>query len=106
MRQETEKYLSVESVACNSCCLFSKGLLQQCGEDVHSAESIIGCLEANSKERMHTCMARGEKTLIVCGCGKGLRGARLSLPALFTFTTTQCTLTNTSAVSVGGIVML
>ena len=36
-----EKCLSVESVACNSCYLFSKRLLQQCGEDVRSADSII-----------------------------------------------------------------
>ena len=33
-----EKCLSVESVACNSCYLFSKRFLQQCGEDVCSAE--------------------------------------------------------------------
>ena len=61
MRQE--KCLSVESVACNSCYLFSKRLLQQCGEDVRSAESIIGSLEAkviDLKERMHTCMTRDE----------------------------------------------
>ena len=38
--------MSMESVACNSCYLFSKRLLQQCGEDVRSAESIIGSLEA------------------------------------------------------------
>ena len=37
--------MSMESVACNSCYLFSKRLLQQCGEDVRSAESIIGFLE-------------------------------------------------------------
>ena len=58
-----EKCLSVESVACNSCYLFSMRLLQQCGEDVRSAESIIGSLEAkviDLKERMHTCMTRGE----------------------------------------------
>ena len=91
----------MDSVVCNSCYLFSKRLLQQCGEDVRSAESIIGSLEAkviDLKEIMHTCMTRGDKTLIVSGCGKGLRGAPLSLPALFTFTTTQCTLTNTLAV--------
>ena len=38
-------------------------LLQQCGEEVRSAESIIGSLEAkviDLKERMHTCMTRGE----------------------------------------------
>ena len=35
-----EKCLSVESVACNSCYLFSERLLQLCGEDVRSAESI------------------------------------------------------------------
>ena len=35
-----EECLGVESVACNSCYLFSKRLLQQCGEDVRSAESI------------------------------------------------------------------
>ena len=56
-----EKCLSVESVACNSCYLFSKRL-QQCGEDVRSAEMIIGSLEAkviDLKERMHTCMTSG-----------------------------------------------
>ena len=41
-----EKCVSVESVACNSCYSFSKRLLQQCGQDVRSAESIIGSLEA------------------------------------------------------------
>ena len=38
-------------------------LVQQCGEEVRSAESIIGSLEAkviDLKERMHTCMTRGE----------------------------------------------
>ena len=78
------KCLSMESVVYNSCSLFSKRLLQQCGEDVRSAESIIGCLEAkviDTKERMHMCMTRGDKTLIVPGCGKGLRGARLPLLA-------------------------
>ena len=68
-----EKCLSVESVVCNSCYLFSKRLLQQCGEDVASAESIIGSLEAkviDLKEKMHTCMTSGDKTLIDFGCGK------------------------------------
>ena len=86
---------------CGECSLFSKRLLQQCGEDVCSGESIIGSLGAkviDLKEKMHTCMTRGDKTLIYFGCRKCLRGALLSLPALFTFTTTQCTLTNTSAV--------
>ena len=50
----------MESVACNSCCLFSKRLLQQCGEDVRSAESIIGSLGAKVIERMYTCMTSGE----------------------------------------------
>ena len=52
----------MESLACNSCYLFSKKLLQQCGEDVRSAESIIGSLETkviDLKERMHTCMTIG-----------------------------------------------
>ena len=69
--------MSMESVACNSCYLFSKKLLQQCGEDVRSAESIIGSLDL--KEKMQTCMTRGDKT---SGCGKCLRGTFLSLPAL------------------------
>ena len=53
----------MESVACNSCYLFSKRLLQQCGEDVRSAESIIGSLEAkliDLKQRMHICMTSWE----------------------------------------------
>ena len=36
--------------------------------DVRSAESIIGSLEAkviDLKERMHTCMTTGDKTLVV-----------------------------------------
>ena len=60
MMQET---LSEESVVCNSCYLFSKRLLQQCGEDIRSVESIIGSLEAkviDLKERKHTCMTSGE----------------------------------------------
>ena len=63
----------MESVACNTCYLFSMRLLQQCGEDVRSAESIIGSLKTkviDLKERMHTCMTEGDKTLIVSGCGK------------------------------------
>ena len=58
-----EKCLSVESVACNSCHLFSKRLLKQYGEDVRSVESSIGSLEAkviDLKERMHTCITSGE----------------------------------------------
>ena len=75
--------MSVESVAYNSCCL-SKRLLQQCGEDVCSAKTIIGSLGAkviDLKEKC-TCMTRGDKTFIDFGCGKCLRGALLSLPAL------------------------
>ena len=52
----------MESLACNSCYLSSKKLLQQCGENVRSAESIIGCLETkviDVKERMHTCKTIG-----------------------------------------------
>ena len=63
-----EKCVSMESVACNSCYLFSKRLLQHCGEDIRPAESIIGSLGAkviNLKENMHTCMTRGDKTFVV-----------------------------------------
>ena len=62
-----DKCLSVESVVCNSCYLFSMRLLQQCREDVHTAEIIIGSLEAkviDLRERMHTCMTRGEVALL------------------------------------------
>ena len=55
-----EKCLSVDSVVCNSCYLFCKRLLQQCGEDVRPAESIMQSLKAkvmDLKERLHQCMA-------------------------------------------------
>ena len=50
----------MESVACNSCYLFSKRLLQQCGEDVRSAEGSLEAKVIDPKERMHTCMTSGE----------------------------------------------
>ena len=65
MRQETYKCLSVESVACNSSYQFSKRLLQQCGEMYTLPRASLEAKVIDLKERMYTCMTRGDKTLIV-----------------------------------------
>ena len=62
-----EEELTVESIVCNSCYLLCKRLLQQSGEDLRSADSIMENLKTklgDLEEKMNHCVDSSELVLL------------------------------------------
>ena len=62
-----EKAMTAESIACNSCYLLCKRLLQQSGEDLRPAESIVELLNTKLvalEERVNQCVDSSELALL------------------------------------------
>ena len=58
-----EKEWTVESIACNSCYLLCKRLLQQSGQDLRSADSIVKTKPADLEEKECHCVDSSELPL-------------------------------------------
>ena len=62
-----DTHVTDDSIACNSCYLFCKRLLQQCDEDLHPPESIVYALKAkvaDIQDRLHQCMDSNDTALL------------------------------------------